>query len=140
MAKDYSINEAAQAVEMGDLLTNTISAVVQAQERLDAYSLQRKEEFDNAPEGSLALPPLWYTFNSVAVELELSVTVGTVEATSTPSAGGSPPSPQPQLLCRTLNPTMVGLYGYQASAGIKMRVLIGPQGFMPIKKSDTNDS
>jgi hypothetical protein len=114
-------------VELGDLLANTLGAVVQAQERLDAYTLARKEAFEAAPSGSLALPPLWYLFNNVTVEMELSASVGSV------SRQGKSAASAPHLLCSTLNPTAVSLYGYQAAAGLRVRVQMAPQGAVPIK-------
>ncbi|MBI5550034.1 MAG: hypothetical protein HY911_00910 [Desulfobacterales bacterium] len=116
-----------QQVELGQLLANTIGAVVQAQERLDTYSLARREAYEEAPAGSLALPPLWYVFNKVDVQMELSATV---EPWPLP---GDAQSSGPHLFCRTLEPTMVSLYGYQASAGLSVRVQMTPQGAMPIK-------
>jgi hypothetical protein len=120
-------------VELGDLLANTIGAVVQAQERLDAYTLARKETFEAAPAGSLALPPLWYLFNQVSVEMELSASVGAV------ARPGEPAAAAPHLLCRTLEPTAVSLYGYQAAAGLKVRVQMVPQGAVPIKTGTVSE-
>lgn len=118
---------ASQSVELGQLLANTIGSVVQAQERLDAYTLARKEAYKAAEAGSLALPPLWYLFNRVDVEMELSASVA-----QAPLPGESRKT-APHLFCRTLEPTMVSLYGYQASAGLRVRVQMVPQGVVPIK-------
>ena len=118
------------AVAFGDLLATTIGAVVQAQEQLDAYTLRQRDAYESTPPGVLGLPPVSYVFNAVAVELELSATVsGAAEA------DGS----GPVLLCRTLNPTMVGLYGYQASAGVRVRLLMEPRGPLPIRVPAPSD-
>lgn len=120
---------AADAVPFGDLLATTIGAVVQAQEQLDEYALRRREAYESTPPGQLGLPPLSYVFNAVAVELELSATVSGTR-------GGDPAAAGAGLLCRTLNPTMVGLYGYQASAGVRVRLLMEPRGPLPIRVPD----
>jgi hypothetical protein len=112
-------------VEFSELLSSTVGAVARAQQELDAYTMERKREYEATPAGELAVPPLWFTFNQVAVELELSATV----------AGGaqSGEAGPGQLLCRTTDPTMVGLYGYQASAGLRVRLSIGPRGPLTIR-------
>ncbi len=124
---------ASQSVELGCLLANTIGSVVQAQERLDAYTLTRKQAYEAAPEGALALPPLWYLFSEVEVEIAMSATVG-----AWPLPGDDPES-VPHLFCRTVEPTMVSLYGYQASAGLNVRVRMTPQGAVPIKSEAQMD-
>lgn len=108
-------------VELGELLANTIGAVVQAQEELDAYSSRRQQAFENTAEGELVLPPLWYTFSAVDIELELAATVAKLEDTGSA-----------RMLTRTLDPTSVGLHGYAASSGLRVRVRVEPKGFMPM--------
>jgi hypothetical protein len=111
-------------VEFGSLLTTTVAAVQQAQQELDDRTLQRSREYRALPDGELAVPPLWFAFNQVALELEMSATV----------AGGA--TGDGRLFCRTADPTMVGLYGYEASAGVKVRLLMGPRGPLTIKDAD----
>ncbi|HYR12360.1 MAG TPA: hypothetical protein VEQ60_31525 [Longimicrobium sp.] len=111
-------------VEFDALLQSTVGAVQQAQQRLDDYTAQRTREYQALPDGSLVPPPLWFTFSEVAMELEMSATV----------AGGL--TGGGRLLCRTADPTMVGLYGYEASAGVRVRLLMGPRGPLPIKDGD----
>lgn len=118
-----------QSVELGDLLSNTIGSVVQAQEKLDSYSLARKQSYDDAEQGELALPPLWYVFKKVALEIEMSASVQQVQT--------SPITSAPHLVCQTLNPTMVSLYGHAASAGMRVSVQVEPSGIMPIKSEPT---
>ncbi len=117
-----------EAVELGQLLSNTIGSVVQAQEKLDQYTQQRKQAYLAAEAGELALPPLWYVFSNVAIEMELSASVAEVYNQDTEKS-------EPYILSRTLNETSVGLYGYQASSGLKVRVLLTPQGMVPIKET-----
>jgi len=116
-----------QAVELGQLLSTTVQAVVSAQEQLDQYTESRRQSYESAPEGSLAIPPIWYTFNNVAIELELSSMIAEVEDINSGEK-------TPHILSRTLNPTSVGLYGYQASAGLRVRLHVAPHGFVPIKQ------
>ena len=115
-----------QAVELGQLLSTTIASVVQAQEQLDIYTEGRRLAYESAAQGSLAVPPIWYTFQNVAIEMELSTTIAEVENINTGEK-------TPHLLSRTLNPGAVSLYGYQASSGLRVRLHLVPQGFVPIK-------
>ena len=111
-------------VELGDLLARTVASVVRAQEELDDYAARRQRAFENAAPGELVLPPLWHTFSAVDIELELAASVSRAEA------GGSGTSPR--LLARTLDPTSVSLYGHAASAGLRVRVRVEPQGIVPL--------
>lgn len=117
-----------EPVELGQLLSNTIASVVQAQEKLDQYTEMRKQAFDAAPAGDFALPPLWYVFSNVAIEMELSASVAEVYNPDTDKQ-------EPHIMSRTLSEASVGLYGYQASSGLKIRVLVAPQGFVPVKET-----
>lgn len=108
-----------QQAELGVLLAGAVQAVVAAQDVLDASARERAEEFLGAPAGTPALPPVWFAFDSVGVEIELSSEV-------TRTADG-----QSRLLCRTLNPVTVGLYGYTSSTGTKVSVRLAPQRFTP---------
>ena len=118
-----------QSAELGNLLANTIAGVVSAQEKLDRYTEQRQQAYQNAEPGQFALPPIWYLFKNVSLEMELSANVATVALSDNPDEDG-----QPHLICRTLDPTMVSLYGYQAASGMRVRVEMEPQGFVPIKE------
>jgi hypothetical protein len=111
-------------VDFGELLAQTVGAVAQAQDQLDQFTLARSQAYQAAPEGSQAVPPLWFTFHQVALELELSATV----------AGGN--TGGGRLLCRTADPTMVGLYGYEASAGVRVKLLMAPRGPLTLKDAD----
>jgi hypothetical protein len=112
------------AIELGNLLATTIESVVSAQSKLDDYTLQRAREFEATEPGTLAIPPLWFTFQDVMVELEMSASVSRVAGAD----GG-----RSQLVCRTLEPTAVGLFGYQASSGLRVRVRVAPQGTAVIR-------
>jgi hypothetical protein len=142
MPRYLSFDQPTEGVELGNLLATTIGSVVEAQERMDDYTLRRKQEFEQSPDWDLALPPLWYVFDKVAVEVELSATIRSSQPLpprlERGSSGGSlvrgsEERPNPRLFCHTLNPTMVSLYGYQASAGLKIRLQFGPRGVLPLK-------
>ena len=115
------------ASELGNLCAQTIKAVIGAQETMDAYTLQQKQAYDNAAEGELVIPPTWYHFSRVALEMELSAQVSYLEDGA------------PHIVCRTLNPNMVSLYGYAASSGMRIAVQIEPSGMVPIKQTSTNE-
>lgn len=127
MSDDKQLQPSNQPVELGLLLASTIASVVKAQEQLDAYAARRTQAYREAAEGELVLPPLWYTFSKVDVQLELSADIRKIQ---TDAAGA-----EPHIFSRTLNPSSVGLYGYQASSGLKVRVEMAPQGFVPVKKA-----
>lgn len=114
-----------QAVELGQLLCSTVASVVQAQEKLDQYTESRRLAYMAAEQGSLAIPPIWYTFQNVAIELELSSSIAQVV-----DVHGQK---QAHIVSRTLDPTSVGLYGYKASAGMRVSIHMAPHGFVPIK-------
>ena len=135
--KDVLVNDPngpnlSRLAELSDLLVTTVQAVVKSQETLDDYTRRRQEEYNAAPEGELAIPPLWYAISDVAVELELSASV-TEERVVGPDGVETLRS---RLNCKTLNPLSVGLFGYQASAGLRVRLQLGPRGVLPIKAGD----
>jgi hypothetical protein len=113
-----------QQAELGTLVAGAVEAVVRAQAGLDEQARRRTEEYLEAPAGSLALPPLWYAFQSVSIEIQLSATVR--QAAAGDGGGAS-------LVCRTVNPATVGLYGYEAASGMTVRVVIAPNGAIPAK-------
>ena len=114
-----------EQAELGELAAGAVRAIVAAQQSLDEEARRRAEIYLEAPAGSLALPPLWYGFESVVLELQVSAAV----------AGPRPGSDRdlPRLLCRTANPTTVALYGYQAAAGLTVRFAVTPNGPIPAK-------
>lgn len=124
-----------QMVELGELLARTAGAVMEAQDVLDARAMEQKTIYQKTPTGELALPPLWFTFKNVQIDIEMSATVASVTST-TPNAKSGVQSSAVRLLCRPLTPSSVGLYGYQASSGLRVRVLMGPKGVMPIKTDE----
>jgi hypothetical protein len=110
-----------QQTELGALLAGAVSAVARAQDVLDEHAQTRVAEYQAAPPGSLALPPLWYAFDSVSIDIELSAEV----------VRGAQPDATTSLLCRTLNPITVGVYGYSAAAGTRIHLTLAPQRVVP---------
>lgn len=112
---------AVDSLELGRLLASTVDSVVAAQHKLDQFTLERAKEREAAPPGELALPPLWFTFRSVSIELEMAASVS--QGTSGDGA---------QLRVRPLDPTAVSLYGYQASSGLRVRLELAPNGYAQV--------
>ena len=129
---DSALSNLTQLADLSDLLVTTVQAVVKSQETLDDYTRRRQEEYNAAPDGELAIPPLWYAISNVAIELELSASVSE-ERVTTPDGTETV---RQRLNCKTLDPLSVGLFGYQASAGLRVRLQLGPRGVLPIKTGE----
>jgi len=116
-----------QQAELGALLAGAVAAVARAQDVLDQHAQARVAEYQASPPGSLAVPPLWYAFDSVSIDIELSAEV----------VRGAGPGASTSLICRTLNPVTVGVYGYSASAGTKIHLTLAPQRVDPKSPAPT---
>lgn len=114
------------SAELGALLGGVVKGVVEAQEKLDDYARSQRARALATPVGEVIVPPLWYTFQRVAVDLELSADL---------SSRGSD---APRLRCRTLSPAMLGLYGREAAANVRVRVLVAPSGPVHAQTASTN--
>jgi hypothetical protein len=123
---------APDSVELGQLLSSTVESVVAAQHKLDEFTLARAREREAAAPGELALPPLWYTFRRVAIEIEMAASV---TRSSSPNGGA-----RTELRCRPLDPAAVSLYGYQASSGLRVRVELAPHGYAEIVPPRNTDA
>jgi hypothetical protein len=108
-----------RATALAQVLAGAVEGVVQAQRRLDEDALARVSAFVDTPAGGLALPPLWYTFSDVGIELEMSASVARLQL---PQAGGAV-----RLDARLLNPTSVSLFGFTASAGMRVSLRLSPR-------------
>ena len=109
-----------QAVELGELLARTVVSVAAAQEALDRHATDRLDAIERGDEDAPRVPPLWYTFTDVSLEVALSASVQ--RATANAPA---------QLMSRPVDPRQVSLYGYQASSSLVVRVRLAPRGAMP---------
>ncbi len=109
-----------QAVELGELLASTVVSVAEAQEGLDRHASARLDAMERGDADAPRVPPLWYTFTDVSLEVALSASVRRATA-SAPA----------QLMSRPVDPRQVSLYGYQASSSLVVRVRLAPRGTMP---------
>ena len=109
-----------QAVELGELLARTVVSVAAAQEALDRHATARLDAIERGDEDAPRVPPLWYTFTEVTLEVALSASVE--------RASGSVP---PRLMSRPVDPRQVSLYGYQAASGLMVRLRLAPRQGMP---------
>lgn len=104
--------------ELGDLLVGLARAVVRAQAELDAHAADLTTQYMALPDGTLALPPLSYAVNNATIDVEMAATIR-----------------NQALVCKLLDPTSVSLFGFQASAGTRVHLAIGPSGITPIKST-----
>lgn len=104
-------------VELAELLGSAVSAVVRAQRELDAVAVQRIDAFTNSPPDVPALPPLWHVVRRASIEVELSASV----REPVPGAGA-------RLLCRPVSAVEATLYGREATAGLRVGLIIEPGG------------
>lgn len=109
-----------QAVELGELLASTVVSVAEAQEGLDRHASARLDAMERGDADAPRVPPLWYTFTDVSLEVALSASVQRATANA-----------PPQLMSRPVDPRQVSLYGYQASSSLVVRVRLAPRGAMP---------
>lgn len=110
--------------ELGALLVGAVQAVVDAQDVLDDHARRLADAYASAEPGALALPPLWYAFDNVGIDIELSTDVVRVRSDS-----GQPD--RTLLVCRTLNPVTAGVYGYSAATGTRVHISLAPQRVAP---------
>jgi hypothetical protein len=106
-----------QQTSLGLLLAQAVDGVVQAQRVLDEDARSRVAGFVETPQGDIALPPLWYTFSEVTIELELAAALVRRSA----GAGAA------RLDARLLNPASVSLFGYAASSGLRVTLKLAPR-------------
>ena len=114
---------AGQQAELGELLAGAVRAVVEAQGLLDDHARAGARAFADEPVGGLALPPLWFAFDAVSIEIEMSAEIVRRATTAGP--------PSSRLVCRTVNPFTAGVFGYSAATGTRVRVDLAPQRVVP---------
>jgi len=116
-----------QQAAFASLLVNAVEGVIGAQRALDRDALARVTGFVQTPQGELALPPLWYTFQQVKLTLEMAACVTRLEARSATRN-------DVRLDCRLVNPASVSLFGYAAASGLKVELTLAaadPGGLRP---------
>lgn len=114
----------AQQAPLASLLCEAVAGVLRAQAELDRDALGRVTQFVQTPQGGLSLPPLWYSMTQVDLSFEMAASVHTNANDQTT-----------RLDCRLLNPTLVSLFGHNASSGLKVALRLAPQaaeGLRPI--------
>ena len=117
--------EALAELPLPELLGGIIDGLLRAQDQLDRHAAQRATEYVETPGGTLALPPLWHTLHDVRIDLEMSASI-----TSGMVRDGKA---DPVLLCRLTNPASVSMFGYQASAALRISMQVGVNGAIPLK-------
>ncbi len=124
-----------QQSSLAVLLAEAVDGVVQAQRRLDQDAQERVTRYVATPQGGVALPPLWFGFSEVTLQLELAASVTRITTASIPEANGGTPRSGVRLDCRLVNPAAVSLFGYRAASGFKVSLTLAPQdaaGLRPV--------
>lgn len=116
-----------QQAPLGDLLAQAVSGVVQAQRVLDEDAQSRVHAYFETPQGETVLPPLWFTFGEVKLELEMASAVARKgKATARGTTGIDAARPEVQLQARLINPAAVSLFGYAAASGLRVTMILQP--------------
>ena len=124
-----------QQSSLAALLAEAVDGVVQAQRRLDQDAQERVTRYVATPQGGVPLPPLWFGFSEVTLQLELAASVTRITTASIPEANGGTPRSGVRLDCRLVNPAAVSLFGYRAASGFKVSLTLAPQdaaGLRPV--------
>jgi len=126
--------DALAEVPLSQLLGGIIDGLLRAQDQLDRHAAQQATQFADTPAGTLAMPPLWFAFRDVRVDLEMSASVAAAEPQ------GAAKKDDRVFLCRLVNPASVSLFGYQASAGLRISLQLGVMGAVPMKTAPAPDA
>jgi len=127
-----------QQASLAALLAEAVDGVVQAQRRLDQDALDRVTQYVATPQGGMALPPLWFGFSEVKLQLELAASITRVTTTPAESAA-APLGNGVRLDCRLVNPAAVSLFGYSAASGFKVSLTLAPQDAAGLRPSTSPD-
>ncbi len=112
--------------ELGRLLGNTVAQIVEAQQRLDRYALERRQAYQETPPGQLALPPLWYLFRRVAIDIELSARIHYRDS-------------QPRLQAAIPNRVSQAVFGRERLSNLRVALIIEPQGPLTLVPPQTTE-
>ena len=99
-----------ESADLGQLLVGAVNAVLEAQDKLDGHAATRVEQAVLLPDGTLQLPPLWFTVEHASIEVHLAATVR-----------------KGRMQCRLVNPASVGLFGYAAASGTRVQLTLAPR-------------
>jgi hypothetical protein len=120
----------AQQAPLSSLLCEAVAGVLRAQAELDRDALSRVTQFAQTPQGTLCLPPLWYSLSQVDLSLEMAASVSGSARQAVSSSNNV------RLDCRLLDPTMVSLFGYTAASGLKVSLRLAPQTAQGLRPLD----
>ena len=95
------------------LFSDLVDGLVSAQKSLDQNTLEQRERFLLGPQGTLHVPPLWFHFRRVKVDLEVRAL--TVEKQGSPS-----------LTCRLIDPVTSNLIETDVASRGRISVAIEP--------------
>lgn len=127
MGVPSSLPPLGQQSSLAALLAEAVDGVIQAQRRLDQDAQERVTRYVETPQGGVALPPLWFGFSEVTLQLELAASVTRIATASISEANGGTPRSGVRLDCRLMNPAAVSLFGYRAASGFKISLTLAPQ-------------
>lgn len=108
--------------ELGEILAGVVRDVLAAQDSLDEHAQQAKARALATPHGAIVIPPLWYTFSDVTVEVELAARLERHDGRG-------------RLACRTCSRAITSLYGRAAATDIRVRLQLAPQGILATHRS-----
>jgi hypothetical protein len=113
---------------LSELLAGIVDGLLHAQDRLDQHAAERATAYLETPGGTLVLPPLWHTLENIRVDLQMSASVAQATGARSPSGRAAA-----VFMCRLANPASVSLFGYNASAALRISMQLGMMGVMPAK-------
>lgn len=98
---------------IADLFSDLVDGLVSAQKSLDEQALEQRERFLLGPQGTLHVPPMWFHFRRVKIDLEVRGL--TVEKQGSPS-----------LTCRLIDSVTSNLIETDASLRSRISIAIEP--------------
>lgn len=99
----------ATSFQISDLFDDVVKSLTDAQKSMDVDAVQQREAYLFGPQGSLGIPPLWFHFRSVRLDLEVrAITVGQ------------------RLGCQLINPVTSGLVEPDSMTRSRISILIEP--------------
>ncbi len=115
------------SAELGEILAGVVRDVLEAQDALDEHAQQAKARALATPEGTIVIPPLWYTFSDVTVEVELAARLERQNGRG-------------RFACRTCSRAITSLHGRAAATDIRVRLQLTPQGILATQRGAADRS
>ncbi|TVZ41725.1 hypothetical protein P886_1073 [Alteromonadaceae bacterium 2753L.S.0a.02] len=113
-------------VPLADLLNTTVDALLDAQDKLDEYATTRSRRFQEVPPGEPVLPPLWFNFDNIDLELSLLASVQNVRVNNQDRA---------EFLAATAKEADLALYGSAVQTGLTLRMSLQHHSQAAIKEA-----